>query len=213
MKSGGPGRGRAGDLAALSVFGAFVVAGCSLGAVGSTASAMAEPSASAPAGASGTGVPSAAVGSAVAAVPVDPTLLDAFPATVAGFPFSPVDQTVGGDDPALILNANAMAQGLVIDPITSDFASASVVVLREGVFNEAFFRSWRDTFDEAACSQAGGVVGNAQAQIGGRTTYIGRCDGGVLTYHVWLQARQAIVSVSSLGDAQFGKQLLEGLKP
>lgn len=201
---------------ALSVLVASLVAGCSLGAVGSgdsTTPAPAETRASAPASASVTAAPSAAVGSAVAAVPVDPTLLDMLPPAVAGFPFSPVDETVGEDDPALILNAERMAQGLVIDAITSDFAYASVVVLRDGVFNETYFRSWRDSFDEAACSQAGGVVGNAQSQIAGRTAYIGRCDGGVLTYHVWLEERHAIVSVSSLGDAHFGEQLLEGLKP
>ena len=145
-------------------------------------------------------------------VPIDPSLLQVLPSTVAGLPVTAADPS-GADDPGLVQTVERMAQGVVIDPASGDFAYASVIVLEPGVFDEAFYRSWRDSFDEGACSQAGGVSGHAQATIGGRTTFIGRCAGGVLTYHVKLERPDAIVSVSSLGSSRLGEQLVAGLRP
>jgi hypothetical protein len=163
--------------------------------------------------ASQTSVASPGGSAAGATVPIDPTLLEILPATVAGLPVTAVPDPSGTDDPGLIDSVERMAQALVVDPASDAFTFASVIVLRPGVFDDEFFRSWRDSFDEGACSQAGGVTGHAQATIGGRTAYIGRCDGGVLTYHVRLDDRDAIVSVSALGDSRLGEQLLAGLRP
>jgi hypothetical protein len=163
--------------------------------------------------ASGAAVPAVPAAPAVPAVPVDPALLAMLPVSVAGFPLQPIPDPTGLDDPALVASLDRLAQAYAVDPAGSGFAYASVVVLRPGVFSEAFFRSWRDSFDEGACSQAGGVAGHAQAQIGGRTTYIGDCAGGLLTYHVRLESLNAIVSVSSLGGAHLGEQLLAELRP
>jgi len=148
-----------------------------------------------------------------ATVPIDQTLLEILPATVAGLPVTAVPDPSGTDDPGLIDSVDRMAQALVVDPGSDAFTFASVIVLRPGVFDDEFFRSWRDSFDEGACSQAGGVTGHAQATIGGRTAYIGRCEGGVLTYHVRLDDRDAIVSVSALGETRLGEQLMAGLRP
>jgi hypothetical protein len=146
-------------------------------------------------------------------VPIDPTLLDVLPATVSGLPVAVVPDPSGTDDPGLIESVDRMVQAVVVDPSSDAFAYASVIVLKPGVFDAGFFRSWRDSFDEGACSQAGGVTGHAEAAIAGRTTYIGRCEGGVLTYHVRLDDRDAIVSVSALGDSRLGEQLVEGIRP
>lgn len=189
-----------------------------LASAAATATALANPtpggSASASAGGSAGGSAGAsAPASGEPAVTVDPTLLAILPATVAGLAVSPVPDPTGLTDPALVASVDRIAQAFVVDSASGDFAYASIVALRPGVFGDAFFRSWRDSFDEGACSQAGGVVGHAEAQIGGRTAYIGRCDGGVLTYHVRLDGRDAIVSVSSLGETHLGEQLLAGLSP
>jgi hypothetical protein len=148
-----------------------------------------------------------------ATVPIDPSLLEILPASVAGLPVAAVPDPSGADDPGLVETVDRMVQAVVVDPASDAFAYASVIVLRPGVYDEAFFRSWRDSFDEGACSQAGGVTGHAEATIGGRTAFIGRCDGGVLTYHVRLDDRDAIVSVSALGDSRLGEQLVAGLRP
>jgi len=189
---------------------ATFAADASLSAAPPSGSASGSAPAAPDASASAPGTPAAASG---AAVPVDPALLAILPLSVAGFPVRPIPDPTGLDDPALVANLARLAQAYVVDPAASGFAYASVVVLRPGVFSEAFFRSWRDSFDTGACSQAGGVAGHAQAQIGGRTTYIGTCVGGLLTYHVRLESLNAIVSVSSLGTARLGEQLLAGLRP
>ncbi len=124
-----------------------------------------------------------------------------------------VPDPVATTDPDLVASVARMAQAYVIDPSTSDFAYASVMALRPGVFSDAFYRSWRESFDEGACSQAGGVSGRAETSIGGRMVDIGRCNGGVITYHVRLDGPDVIVSVSSLGDSRLGEKMVEGLRP
>ncbi len=197
-----------------------LLAGCSPVAPTATTSPTAPPSTSVTPSVSPSGAlaPSASIGApsvgpSVATVPIDTTLLDLLPASIAGIPVTAVPDPSGADDPGLVQTVERMAQAVVIDPASGDFAYASVIVLQPGVFDAAFYRSWRDSFDEGACSQAGGVTGHAQAAIGGRTAYIGRCGGGVLTYHVRLDDRDAIVSVSSLGATKLGEQLLAGLRP
>ncbi len=150
---------------------------------------------------------------AAASVTIDPTLLDVLPTTVSGLPVAAIAKPAGADDPALAETVDRMAQAFVIDPATSDFAYSSVIALRPGVFSAAYFRSWRDSFDEGACSQAGGVVGHAETTIGGRPVYVGRCAGGVTTYHVRLDGADEIVSISALGEDRLGELLLADLRP
>lgn len=147
-------------------------------------------------------------------VPIDPALLDLLPAMVDGLPVVREDQGLADAvrDPDLRRNARAIAAGLVADPGSGEFAFASIVAFRPGVLTEAFYRDWRDTFDEGACSQAGTVTGHAEAEIGGRTVQIGSCSGGVRTYHVRLRNSDVVVSVSAVGDRRLGEKLVEGLR-
>ena len=60
-----------------------------------------------------------------------------------------------------------------------------------------------------ACAQAGGVAGNAETQLGGRTVYIGTCAGGLRTYHAWIDEPgrdrvRALVRGRALGRAAHG---------
>ncbi|MCI0347090.1 MAG: hypothetical protein L0221_16885, partial [Chloroflexi bacterium] len=147
---------------------------------------------------------------------VDPSLLAVLPAEVDGLPIveSPEAEAQALEDPELAEVAEAIATGFAIDQTTSDFVYAAVVRLREGVMGDERFRDWRDSFDEGACSQAGGVVGHAQAEIDGRTVYIGTCDGGVRTYHVWLTEQNLLVSASAVGEQRrLGENVVEGLRP
>ncbi len=91
-------------------------------------------------------------------------------------------------------------------------AVVSVVQLRPGVFDDAFFRDWRDSYDAAACDAAGGVAGNAQAEIDGRDIYIGTCAAGAHTYHAYLEDASVVVSVTSVGDLRLGEQIMAGLR-
>jgi hypothetical protein len=150
-----------------------------------------------------------------AGVVVDAALLEVLPATVDGVAVvvSADGETEALSDPTLGEVAVAIAAGLAIDPASGEFVYAVVVRLRDGAMSDERFRDWRDSFDEGACSQAGGVVGHAEAEIAGRTVYIGSCVGGVLTYHVWLREPGLLVSASAVGDRRLGERLVEGLRP
>ena len=147
-------------------------------------------------------------------VPVDRRLLDVLPPTVAGLSVEPSDEGDAGSasDPGLAAIAASFATAVAVDPQTGDFVYAAVVAVQPGVLTDAVFRDWRDSFDDGACSQAGGVVGNAQAELGGRTVYIGSCEGGLHTYHAWLEDRDLLVSASSVGEARLGEQLMGDLR-
>jgi hypothetical protein len=144
----------------------------------------------------------------------DPSLLAILPATVDG-----VDVTIEHEafqdavssDPGFAQNVRRAAFGVAVSG--TDLVSGVVAELVPDTFSDAFFRDWRDTYDAGACSQAGGVTGNAETQIGDRTVYIGTCAGGLRTYHAWLPERGAIVSAFSLGDKRLGEALMEGLRP
>jgi hypothetical protein len=147
------------------------------------------------------------------AVPYDEGLLSILPPSVGGIALSPDADTAAtmGEDDDLGRVARGLASAIALDPVTDQFVVAAVIQLEPGILDEAFFRDWRDSYDEGACSQAGGVSGHAQAEIGGRTTYIGSCAGGLRTYHVALDASDIVVSVSALGDERLGEKVIAGL--
>ncbi|MEK6721318.1 MAG: hypothetical protein AABZ33_11710 [Chloroflexota bacterium] len=147
-------------------------------------------------------------------VPVDRALLDVLPATVAGLTVepSPEGEADAASDPGLAALADAFAAAIAVDPQSGDFVFAAVVAVRTGILADDVFRDWRDSYDEGACSQAGGVTGHAEAEIGGRTIFIGSCEGGLHTYHAWLADRDLLVSASSIGAGRLGERLMEGLR-
>lgn len=143
----------------------------------------------------------------------DPSLLDILPADVDGVPVALEHQAFldAAGDPGFAQSVRRAAFGIAIDG--TDLVTGVVAEPAPGRFGEAFFRDWRDTYNAGACGQAGGVAGNAEAQIGGRTVYIATCEGGIRTYHAWLPEREAIVSAFALGERRLGEALMAGLRP
>jgi hypothetical protein len=143
----------------------------------------------------------------------DPSLLAILPASIGGAPVTsePSSYADAVADPAFVVNVEAAAFAVVVDG--SDLASGIVARLRPGVFSDTFFRDWRDTYDRGACASAGGVNGNAQAPLGGRTVYITSCLGDLRVYHAWLGPRGVLISLFSTGSRRFGEQLMAGLRP
>ena len=181
----------------------------------SAAQASQPPSAASTPDASPSGSPASATAGASGSIAVDSFLLSVLPASIKGAPLVENPEAEAHDltDPALAGQASALAAALAIDTTTSDWAYVSVVHLRVGVFSDAYFKSWRETYDSGACSQAGGVAqSSAEAEIAGHKTFIGHCVGGVLTYHVHLAPGDVIVSISALGDQRFGQLVVEGLR-
>ncbi len=157
-------------------------------------------------------VPASGSGS-TSGVVVDPTLLELLPADVDGVPLDADAETAAeiASDRSIEPFVSALAIAAAFRPDQSDYVVVTVARVKPGVFSDLFFRGWRDTFDSAVCEQAGGVDGNAEADIAGRHTFIGTCAGGVHTYHVHVPGRDAIVSVQGAGPGRFGERVVEGL--
>jgi hypothetical protein len=151
----------------------------------------------------------------VGAIAVDPSLLLILPPEVDGAPMQPSPDTATeiAADPSLARDVEAIAVGLAVGPGSSgdeDLVIASVVRLRPDVFDEAWFREWRDTYNVGACEPAGGISGHAEAEIDGRQAFIGTCANGGFTYHV-RYGEDVIVSLTSVGEGRFGELVVKNL--
>jgi hypothetical protein len=146
------------------------------------------------------------------AVEADPGLFTVIGGSSDGlnFVFDPDTTARVAADPDLARNAVGVAIGLYTvtgqQPV-QDFAIVSVVRLRDPSVGDDWFRSYRDSYDEAACAQAGGVARNSEATIGTNLVFIGGCAGGAFTYHVRLQPRGIVVSITAAGPARLGERL------
>jgi hypothetical protein len=148
-------------------------------------------------------------------VTVDPSLLSILPSEIAGVQMQPAPEDAAdiANDPSLAADVEAIAVAAAFPPGASgdvDVVVASVVRLRPDVFDETFFRDWRDTYDAAACEQAGGLGGNSEAGIDGRTVFIGSCVGGAFTYHL-RYGEDVIVSITAVGAGRFGEFVVKNL--
>jgi hypothetical protein len=114
-------------------------------------------------------------------------------------------------DPAFAANVDRAAFAVVTTP--TDLASGVAAKLRDGVFGDGFFADWRETYNEGACAQAGGVATNAETSLGGRRVYVTTCTGGMLVYHTYVEEQDVIVSLFSLGEGRYGERLIGGLRP
>jgi hypothetical protein len=148
-------------------------------------------------------------------VPIDPDLLAILPSTVGGQSISEIPEIEANlvTDPDLVANAASLAVALGIDSATGDFAYVAVVQLKPLVFDNAWYVSWRESYNQGACSQSSGLQGTRSATIGGLPVFVGTCAGGATTYQVHLPAPDRVVSITSVGTADFGSQVVAGLKP
>lgn len=158
--------------------------------------------------------------------PPSPTLDNASPVVVDGTLLGILPESVDGiavtesiDEAALALNdptlgrvASAVDAAVAVDAGNGNLVYAWIVRLRPDAFSDSAYRQWRDSYDEGACAAAGGVVGRAEAQIGGRQTFVTSCVAGLHTYHVWLNDQNILISASALGEGRFGEKLLAGLR-
>ena len=149
------------------------------------------------------------------AVPIDPTLLAIVPLTVDGQTISEVPDVEANlvSDPNLIANSSGLAVALGIDVNSGQFAYIAVIRLKPLVFGNAFFSSWRQSYDEGACSQSDGLKSSASTTIAGRQVFTGTCVGGAETYHIHLAGPDRLVSITSVGAAHYGALVLAALKP
>ena len=162
-------------------------------------------------GASATAIPS---GSTIAVA--DPSLLRVVKADAIGLTLTFDAETTATEvaDPSLDRNVGALATGIVAagdSTNPTDLVIVNVIRLRDPSVDAAWFRGWRDSYDEAACARAGGVARHAESTIGGNDVFIGSCTGGAFTYHTRSQDGGLVVSLTSVGPGRLGERLLDHL--
>jgi hypothetical protein len=173
-----------------------------------TAAPTAAPAVSSPAPAT------ASASASGAGVPYDESLLALLPPTIADLEVVSTPEIAGdlGANAQLGMISDGFAAGVISDQASGELAVAMLIRLRRGFFGDAFFRAYRDSFDEAACAQAGGLVGHAEAEIGGHQTFIASCENGARTYHVHLVDPELLVSVTAVGETlRLGEAVVEAL--
>jgi hypothetical protein len=166
----------------------------------------------------GTSGASRAPGAHVAA---DPTLLALVPQAGITLTYDPATTAGVAADPSLAASASQLAIGLATPAATAssaasagpggDLAVVSVIRLRDPSVDETWFRDWRDSYDDASCANAGGVVRRAETVVGQSTVYIGSCAGGSFTYHARVDGGSAVISLTSIGPANLGQMIMAGL--
>lgn len=145
---------------------------------------------------------------------LDPSLLGVLPASVGGIkvvedPDAAAEALTNDSLPSL---ATTLDAAVAVDAGTGNLVYALVVRTRPNAFGDEAFRQWRDSYDQGACAAGGGVIGNAEATLGGRQTFITSCVGGMHTYHVFLKDQGIVISASAIGDGRFGELLLTNLR-
>jgi len=143
---------------------------------------------------------------------LDPAVLEILPPAVDGVPVQEDADEAGALFSRLDLGDVAEAADAAVAVDGSNLVVAWVVRLRPGVFGETAYQQWRDSYDDGACQAAGGVRGRAQAELGGRNTYVTSCVAALRTYHVWLPDQNLLVSASSVGEGRFGEKLMSTLR-
>ena len=145
---------------------------------------------------------------------IDATLLEVLPESVGGAPVTEAldEAALALADPALPRIASALDVGLALDEVTGNLVTAHVVRIRETAFDDATYRQWRDSYDDGACTAAGGIIGRAEATIDERTVFVTSCVAGLRTYHVWIEDEHLLISASSVGEGRFGELLMSDLR-
>jgi hypothetical protein len=204
-------------LLVLGVAGLFL-AGCSTSLVSpsSVGSPSGQPSASATPSVTPSASSEASAPAESPAVISDEALLKFAPPPGDGISLSYDPDTTDdvAADPRLAPDVSALAIGLftvIGQSPPEDFVVASVARLRDPSADEAWFRGWRDSYDESACATAGGVAGHAESVINGRSVFIGTCKAGAITYHVRLAGGSIVLSMTSIGPARLGERVLNRL--
>jgi hypothetical protein len=155
---------------------------------------------------------SAASSADAGATIVDPSLLDRLPASIESIALTPDAETAAEIAATIDAEAGVEAMAVAIYPSVEDYAVVTVARLGPDVFDEDWFRDWRETFDEGVCEQAGGVdPGHSEIDLAGRQVFRSTCVGGVVIHHVWLPEAESIVSIQGAGPLDLGRRVLESV--
>jgi len=143
---------------------------------------------------------------------IDPSLLAKLPAHAGALP---ITEDAGSEsivlddaDAAKTLDRFVAASaGGIGDP---DWVNISIGHFRPESQNADVLAAWIDQYAKGACSQAEGVTGTSQEQIGDFTVDESTCGGGVTVYTLQ-RGDWVVVSMYEFGPKHIGRALITAL--
>lgn len=140
---------------------------------------------------------------------IDPQLLSGLPELVGGLPLvesAPIE-IIALDDADQHARFESFAAAQAGSATSSDWVVAYVGKVRADDQTEQFLSSWRDEFDQGACSQADGVAKVEEQTINDWPVYVATCKGGSIAYTLWIQDGM-LLSIQELGPRHLGFELI-----
>jgi hypothetical protein len=181
-------------------------------ATASPAATPVPPATPSPAGAGATGAP-ATLPPTTDPVEEDEGLLAVLPEEVDGAPVARVPLAFEEASDLSDFTTSIGSAVFFVAAGAADLVSGLVAKPRDGVYSEDWYGDWRETYDDGACAQAGGIGGRAEAAIGGRPVSITTCAGGMRVYHAWVEEQGVVVSLLAIGDNRLGEKVMASLRP
>jgi hypothetical protein len=143
---------------------------------------------------------------------IDPSLLGKLPAHAGALPI----KEDAGSESSVLDDANA-AKTLdrYVAASAGDLGGADWLQIAIGHFkpesqNGDVYSAWVDQYATGACSQAGGVSGTDQQDIGDFRVDISTCAGGITVY-TFQRGDWVVVSMYELGPKHIGRALIAAI--
>jgi hypothetical protein len=143
---------------------------------------------------------------------IDPSLLGKLPAHAGALPVKedPGSEAIVLDDADAAKTIDryvAASAGGLADP---DWLNIAVVHFKTESQNEDVYSNWVEQYAAGACSQASGVSGTDQQDIGDFRVDISTCAGGITVY-TFQRGDSVVVSMYELGPKHIGRALIESI--
>ena len=143
---------------------------------------------------------------------IDPSLLGKLPAHAGALPVKedPGSEATVLDDADAAKTIDryvAASAGGLLDP---DWLNIAVVHFKTESQNEDVYSNWVEQYAAGACSQASGVSGTDQQDIGDFHVDISTCAGGITVY-TFQRGDWVVISMYELGPKHIGRALIAAI--
>jgi hypothetical protein len=143
---------------------------------------------------------------------IDPSLLGKLPAHAGALPVKedPGSEATVLDDADAAKTIDryvAASAGGLLDP---DWLNIAVVHFKTESQNEDVYSNWVEQYAAGACSQASGVSGTDQQDIGDFRVDISTCAGGITVY-TFQRGDGVVISMYELGPKHIGRALIAAI--
>ncbi|HEU6440184.1 MAG TPA: hypothetical protein VFC12_07080 [Terriglobales bacterium] len=143
---------------------------------------------------------------------IDPSLLGKLPAHAGALPITEDagSESIVLDDADAAKTLDRYVAASAGGPGDPDWLNIAVVHFKPESQNVDVYSAWVDQYAKGACSQASGVSGTDQQDIGHSTVDVSTCAGG-LTVYTFQRGDGVVVSMYELGPKHIGRALIESI--